>query len=97
MWIAHPETDATARMLCEMAGFQVRGDTLTYDGTTIDLRRGAALAVVDLPEGQAVIALGATRLRPNTGRARLALVDELGRVLRAKTDPKSRGFLTARL
>jgi len=76
----------------------VSGNNLTYDGTTIDLNNGCALAVVDLGEGKnCVIGLGKTRVAPDLGRARLALTDNLGRFLRGKTDPKTSGFLTFKL
>lgn len=97
IWIAHPESDAIAADLCRRAGFEVVGHELTYDGTTIDLRKGAALALVDLEGGErAVIALGTTKLPPNYGRARLGLFDDFGRLLRGRTDPKTSGFLTVR-
>jgi len=98
MWIAHPETDAIAADLCRRAGFRVTGNELAYDGTTIDLRKGAAMAMVDLDGGErAIIALGSTRLPPNPGRARLGLFDDHGRLLRGRTDPKREGFLTIRM
>lgn len=98
VWIAHPETDPVAADLCRRVGFRVNGNELTYDGTTIDLRKGAAMAVVDLEgDHRAIIALGSTRLPPDPGRARLGLFDDYGRLLRARTAPKTRGFLTFRL
>ncbi len=81
--------------LCAKAGFEVSGTSLTWKGTRIDLTKGAAMAVVDLDGGkQCVIGLGQTRYRPNFGRARIALVDDLGRFLRGETLPKTSGYLT---
>ncbi len=98
VWIANPSTDKAAKLLCERVGFKVNGNSLTYDGTTVDLRKGAAAAVVDLADGkQAVIALGVVKHGLNPGRARLAVFDEYGRVLRAKTDPKTKGWGTFKL
>lgn len=96
--IGSPETMPAMKSLCDKVGFQVSGNKLTYKGTTIDLNAGAAMALVDLGGGKmCAIGLGATRLSPETGRARLCVVDDLGRVLRAETEPKTSGFLTARL
>jgi hypothetical protein len=85
------------KALCDKAGFTVEGNKLSYKGTEIDLEHGAALAVVDLGGGRScVIGLGKTRRRPDFGRARTVLVDDLGRFLRGKTDPKTSGYLTYR-
>ncbi len=93
--VGHPDSMPMLRGLCEKAGFQVNGNKLTYDGTTIDLNKGCALAVVDLGSGkQCVIGLGKTRIAPNVGRARTALTDSLGRFLRGRTEPKTSGNLT---
>jgi hypothetical protein len=94
--VGSPDTTPRMRELCRRVGFEVAGDRLTYRGTTIDLRQGAAMAVVDLEGGgRAAIALGRTDGRPQMGRARLVLVDDLGRFLRGYTEPKTSGFLTA--
>ncbi|HEY3781682.1 MAG TPA: M1 family aminopeptidase [Fimbriimonadaceae bacterium] len=84
--------------LVAKAGFVVNGNSLTYDGTTIDLNEGAAMAVVDLPGGgHCAIALGKTQFAPNFGRARLCLVDKYGRFLRGVTDPKTSGTMTFKM
>jgi hypothetical protein len=96
--VGHPDTTPRMRSLLQSAGFAVDGDSLTYRGTTIDLRTQGALALIDLPGGgQCAVGLGTTRLRPNTGSARTALVDNLGRFLRGETDPKTTGALTYKL
>lgn len=96
--VGSPETWPAMRALCERAGFAVHGNLLTYQGTTIDLRHGAALAVVDLEGGKrCLIGLGKTQMPPNPGRARLVLTDDLGRFVRGKTDPKTTGPWTFRL
>jgi hypothetical protein len=96
--VGSPETLPQMKPLCDRVGFKVSGDKLTYDGTTIDLNAGAALAVVDLGDGKrCVIGIGKTLRAPSFGRARVALVDKYGRFLRGKTDPKTSGFLTFRL
>jgi hypothetical protein len=96
--VGNPASMAVMGPLCQSVGFQVTGDKLTYKGTTIDLNHGCALAVVDLGGGKhCVIGLGKTRVPPDTGRARLALTDDLGRFLRGITDPKTAGNLTFRL
>jgi hypothetical protein len=96
--VGSPETLPEMAPLCAKAGFVVHGNSLTYDGTTIDLTKGCALAVVDLEGGkQCVIGLGKTRVTPDPGRARLVLTDGLGRFLRGVTEPKTKGKLTFRL
>ncbi|MCO5297189.1 MAG: hypothetical protein M9921_10060 [Fimbriimonadaceae bacterium] len=96
--IGSPESLPAMGALCAKAGFVVAGNKLTWNGTTVDLDRGGAMAVVDLGSGKTcTIALGKTRLAPETGRARLALFDENGRFLAGVTEPKTGGFLTARL
>jgi hypothetical protein len=83
--IGHPDSTPRMRELCKKVGFGVNGDLLNYNGTTIDLRKAGALAVVSLDGGgRCVIALGKCQMTPNTGQAKLALVDNLGRILRAK-------------
>jgi hypothetical protein len=95
--VGSPETSPLMARLCEQVGFSVSGGRLTYDGTTVDLNHGGAIALVDLPGGKhCVIALGKSRIRPHYGRARLAVFDDLGRVLRAKSDVKTSGHLTYR-
>lgn len=93
--VGSPETSPLMARLCKQVGFSVAGTHLTYDGTTIDLDHESACALVDLPQGgQCVIALGKSEIRPNFGRCRLGLFDELGRMLRGKTDAKTSGHLT---
>ncbi len=83
--IGHPDTMPEMKPLLARAGFVVKGNQLTYDGTTIDLTKGAALAVVEMGGGKrCVIGLGVTKMRPSLGMARVGLVDELGRALRGK-------------
>ena len=95
--IGSPQTSSLIAELCKKVGFTVSGDQLTFDGTTVDLNHGGAIALVDLPGGKrCAIALGKSRIPPNFGRSRLAVFDDLGRVLRAKTDPKTTGNLTYR-
>jgi len=96
--VGSPETWPLMADLCKRAGFVVKGDQLAYDGTTIDLTKGCAVAIVDLPEGKrCAIGLGKTRIRPGFGRSRLCLTDDLGRFLRGSTEPKTAGPLTFRL
>jgi hypothetical protein len=96
--VGSPETLPAMRPLCAKVGFRVVGNKLSYEGSTIDLTKSAALAVVDLGDGKkCVIGLGTTRAEPDFGRARLVLVDDLGRFLRGRTEPKTSGYLTFRL
>lgn len=96
--VGRPETLPILGDLCRRVGFVVHGNELTYDGTTIDLNRGCAAAIVDLGGGRrCAIGLGRTLVTPDFGRARLALTDGLGRFLRGRTEPKTSGNLTFRL
>lgn len=96
--VGSPESWPVMRDLCEKAGFTVQGNSLTYKGTQIDLTKGAALAVVDLPDGKmCVIGLGKTEHPVDFGRARLIVTDSLGRFLRGVTDPKTAGPMTFKL
>lgn len=96
--VGSPETWPRMRSLCEKVGFQVSGDTLTFQGTKVDLRSGGASALIDLPSGgRCRIMLGHTALPPRTGRARVCVYDGYGRFLRGTTEPKTRGPLTFRL
>jgi hypothetical protein len=95
--IGHPDSTPAMKDLCQRVGFVVDGERLTYDGTTISLNDGSALAMVDLGQGKrCAIGLGTVILEPNIGRARLALTDGYGRFLRGVTEPKSTGHLTLR-
>jgi hypothetical protein len=96
--VGSPETLPTMKPLCEAAGFEVEGDSLTYRGTTIDLRRGCALAIVELGGNKrCLIGLGKTRLNPNPGRSQVCVTDDLGRFVRGHTEPKTSGWMTFRL
>ncbi|HWD39275.1 MAG TPA: hypothetical protein VG944_10530 [Fimbriimonas sp.] len=97
-WIGSPETTPAMKAICDKVGFKVSGDKLTYEGVTIDLNHGAAEAVVDLGGGKfSGIGLGKTRIRPDAGRACVAIFDDLGRFLKGKTEPKTSGYLTYRV
>jgi hypothetical protein len=92
--IGSPESTPAMQPLCKKVGFSVSGHNLTFDGTTIDLRRGGALAMVDLPNGShCAIGLGTFKVHPDFGKARLLVFDDLGRTLRARTDPMTKGSL----
>ena len=92
--IGSPETTPAMKPLCEKVGFSVAGNKLTYDGTTIDLDHGGAMAVVDLGSGnRCLIGLGKCSFRVDSGAARLCLFDEYGRPIRTRTDPVTTGSL----
>jgi len=96
--VGSPETLRQMAPLCTKAGFAVKGNALTYKGTSVDLTKGGAIAVIDLPGGKkCAIGLGQIRGSLNIGRARLAVFDEYGRFLRGVTDPKTSGAYTAKL
>lgn len=96
--VGHPDHIPAMLPLCAKAGFKVVGNKLTYKGTTIDLRRGGAIATVELGGGKrCLIGLGTARYAPNTGNAKVALFDVFGRFLRGESDPKTTGVLTYRM
>lgn len=96
--VGSPESLPVMKTLCAKVGFVVKGDSLTYKGTTIDLNKGGALAIVELGGGKrCAIGLGKIRNGPNFGQARLVVVDELGRFMRGVTEPKTSGALTFKL
>ncbi len=98
VFLVGPATTPVIRTLGRSVGITVEGDQLTWEGTTIDLRDGGALAVVDLPGGKhCMIGLGTCSRAPLTGHARLMLFDGKGRMLRALTDPIDQGPLSVRL
>lgn len=84
--VGHPDTTPQMKELCVKAGFSVKGQNLTYRGTTIDLSKTGAVAIVDLGDGKRCgIALGKCDLSPKLGKAHTGLVDDLGRMLRGAT------------
>ena len=84
--VGHPDTTPKLRELCIKAGFSVKGQNLTFRGTTIDLTKTGAVAVVELGEGKrCAIALGKCDLAPKIGKAYVGLVDDIGRMLRGTT------------
>lgn len=84
--VGHPDTTSQLKELCVKAGFSVKGNNLTFRGTTIDLAKAGAVAVVDLGGGKKCgIALGKCDLEPKIGKAYVGLVDDLGRMLRGTT------------
>lgn len=97
-FVGSPTASPRFADLCKRAGFEVKGNRLTYKGTTIDLNQGAALAVFQLENGKrCAIGLGKTEHPIDFGHARLIVTDRLGRFLRGETLPKTKGPLTFRL
>ena len=96
--VGSPESLPALEPLCREAGFDVHGNELSYRGTKINLEKGAALAVIDLPNhGHCAIGLGNTMAQPNTGHARTCVTDQFGRFLRGWTEPKTSGWMTFKL
>jgi hypothetical protein len=84
--VGHPDTTPKMKELCVKAGFSVKGQNLTFRGTTIDLTKAGAVALVDLGEGKRCgIALGKCDLSPKLGKAYVGLCDDIGRMLRGST------------
>lgn len=86
--VASPESLPLMRDLCSQVGFRITGHLLEYHGITANLNEGGALALVELPKGGlCAIGLGKTLLRPDTGKARVAVFDQYGRFLAGETEP----------
>jgi hypothetical protein len=96
--VGNPATLPAMREACRLAGFEISGDKLTYKGTTVDLRHGGAVALVDLPGGgQCAVGLGHADQSPNLGLSRVAVFDGYGHFLRGETRPRTSGAMTFRL
>ena len=92
LMIGSPETTPAMKPWCDKAGITVKGDTLTYQGEKYDLKVSTFAMVFDMGNGKRCgIALGRSDERPKAGRAYMVLTDHLGRILRAKTEPKTSG------
>ncbi len=84
--VGDPRTTPAMAPLLAKAGMTLAGDSLTWNGTTVDLRTAGAAGLVDLGGGKrCAIVLGTARPRPNVGRASVALWDALGRFLTGET------------
>lgn len=93
-YIGHPDTMPEMKALCAKVGFTVSGNSLTFRGTTIDLREGSAVAIVDLGAGKkCAIGLGKARRGPDFGDSKLCVADNYGRFLRGVTVPRREGSL----
>jgi hypothetical protein len=93
--VAHPDSTAQMQALCEKAGWKIAGGQMEYGGEKFDLATHGALAIVDLGNGKrCAIGIGNVRMNPRIGHARMAIFDDLGRLLRAEVDPKTKGALT---
>ncbi len=79
------------------AGFTFEGNTANYQGKSVDLAHGAAVAIVEFEPGKFVgLRAGKTKYNPNTGIASAALVDDYGRFLTGVTQPRTNGPLVRR-
>lgn len=95
--MGHPDSSPVIARLCKLAGFTVKGNELTYDGTKIDLRKGAAVAMVEFEPGKwCGLRMGKTKREPKVGAATVAIVDEYGRFLRGKSLPRQTGPLVVK-
>jgi hypothetical protein len=84
--------------LAASAGWKLTRTAVTYLGQTVNLEKGGALALVTLPSGKStVLAVGKFTRRPDTGIAQVALIDDIGRFLAGKSEPKRTGPLSFRL
>ena len=84
--VGNPKTTPAMAPLLAKAGMTLAGDSLSWNGTTVDLRQAGGVAVVDLGGGKRCgIVLGTANPRPKVGRASLALFDSLGRFLTGVT------------
>ncbi|MES1228400.1 MAG: hypothetical protein ABUL72_06985, partial [Armatimonadota bacterium] len=92
LYVGTPTGLPAMKPVLDAAGFTVEGNTLTYDGTSIDLTNGGAAAVVTMPDGsQAAVKLGKVAHLKRLGKASTVVLDRLGHVLRAKTLVRTQG------
>lgn len=79
------------------AGFEFAGNVVSYKGVSVDLDRGAAVAIVEYEPGKFLgLRAGKTKYAPNVGIANAALVDQMGRFLTGTTIPRTNGPLIRR-
>ncbi len=72
--------------LFQSVGIKIENNTASWQGTTIDLNQGCAMAIVGSGAERGLIVIGNVSFLPETGDAKLALTDDLGRFLRGKTN-----------
>ncbi len=91
--VGHPDTVPAMRPLLAKVGITVSGNSLTYQGTTVDVSTGAgAVALVPLDSGgHCAVWVGKPKYRPDTGAAAVVVFDSYGRFLRGKTVPRTTG------
>lgn len=84
--VGSPKTTPAMAPLLAKVGMTLARDSLSWNGTTVDLRQAGAVAIVDLGGGKRCgIVLGTATPRPKVGRASLAFFDALGRFLTGVT------------
>lgn len=84
--VGHPRTTPALTPLLAKVGMTVANDSLTWRGTTVDLRKAGAVALVELGDGKrCAIVLGTAAFEPSVGRASVAVFDQFGRFLNGVT------------
>lgn len=95
LFVGNPATMPAMKAAMDKVGWTMRANNLVWEDTSVDIRNGGGIAVIDLGEGKVCgIAIGKTLHPPKYGKARQAVVDQLGRLLKARTEPKTSGALT---
>lgn len=96
--VGEPEGTPELLPLLKMSGFEYKDGKLSYKGTTVDLKHGGAVGVVELGGGKRCgFQVGRFERDPNVGNAQVALVDGYGRFLRGHTAPRRAGPLVMTL
>jgi hypothetical protein len=95
LFIGHPATLPQVKELLNRVGWSLKGNNIAWDDTSIDIRNGQAIAIVDLGQGKySGFLIGKTLMPAHYGKASAVLVDQLGRMLKSTTNPKTNGALT---
>lgn len=87
---------ASLRPLLKQAGLSAAGDKIFFQGVPVDVEHGGVFSLIDLPNDKhCAIGIGKSLLRVVGGKSRVIVFDETGRLLRARTEPVTRGELTS--
>ncbi len=96
--VGNPATMPAMKALFEKLGWSMKGNNLVWEDTQTDVRSGGGIALVDLGGGKFCgVAIGKMLHPAKYGKARSAILDNYGRFLKGKTEPKTAGTLTKRL
>ncbi|MBL8048010.1 MAG: hypothetical protein JNJ45_04950 [Chthonomonas sp.] len=88
-----PATEPRIASYLRQEGVAVKGSSVTWRGTTVDMNRGGMILRVPKEDGWLIIVCGKPKLEARMNQAQFALFDELGRAVRTRTEPRTTGGL----